>query len=117
MVTASSSAGSTQTSSSEVGPAAAAGPARRRVRAALRRVLASSGKGARIRQLVKHVGYPFSFTAPSAGRLVISWYLVPKGTRLAKAKKPVLVTTVSVVSHKVGKAKIKIVLTGAGRKL
>ncbi len=28
-----------------------------------------------------------------------------------------LVTTVSVVSHKVGKAKIKIVLTGGGRKL
>ena len=65
----------------------------------------------------KHGGYSFSFIAPSAGRLVISWYFVPKGAHRTKAKKPVLVARSSVVRHKAGRAKIKIVLTVKGRKL
>ena len=58
-----------------------------------------------------------SFSAPSAGHLVISWYLVPKGAHLAKAKKPVLVATASVTFHHAGKAKVKITLTAKGRRL
>jgi hypothetical protein len=48
---------------------------------------------------------------------VISWYLVPKGAHITKAKKPVLVARSGVVLHKPGRAKIKIVLPATGRKL
>jgi hypothetical protein len=87
------------------------------VKAALSRVLTPRGKAAMIGRLLKHGGYSFSFTAPSAGRLVIRWYLVRKGAHVAKAKKPVLVASANVVLHKAGKATIKVSLTGKGRKL
>ncbi len=117
LVTASNSAGSAQSASGEVGPVVAAGPTSGQVRAALLKVLGPSGKGARIGQLLKHGSYSCSFTAPSGGRLVISWYSVPKGTHITKAKKPVLVASSSVVFHKTGRANIKIALTAKGRKL
>lgn len=118
LVTATNSAGSGQASSSQVGPVVAAGPTTGQVKAALAQSLIVSGKTARIAQLLKHGGYLVSFTAPSPGHLVIRWYFVPKGAHLAKAKqKPVLVATASVTFHQAGKAKLKITLTGKGRKL
>ncbi len=117
VVTASNGIGSAEADSSEVGPVVPAGPTSGQVRAALLNVLGPSGKGATIGQLLKHGSYAFSFTAPGAGRLVISWYSVPKGARIAKAKKPVLVASSRVVLHKTGRANIKIVLTAIGRKL
>ena len=62
-------------------------------------------------------GYTFSFTAPSAGHLMISWYYVPKGAHLAKAKKPELVAAAGATFHHAGKAHVKLTLTGKGRKL
>ena len=88
-----------------------------KIKAALSSVLKPRGKAAKIGRLLKHGGYSFSFTAPSAGRLVIDWYLVPNGAHVAKAKKPVLVASANVVVHKAGKATIKVSLTGKGRKL
>jgi adhesin/invasin len=117
VVTASNTAGSGRAISSQVGPVAAAGPTTGQVKAALVKGLAASGPGAKIPQLLKHAGYVVSFTTPSAGHLVISWYFVPKGARLAKARKPTLVATASVIFHKQGKTKVKITLTGEGRKL
>jgi len=117
LVTASNSAGSAQAASTQVGPVGPAGPTTGQVRAALSKVLSPSGKGARIGQLLKHGSYSFSFKAPSAGRLVISWYFVPKGAHVTTAKKLVLVARSNVVLHKPGRVKIKIVLTSSGRKL
>ena len=118
VVTATNSAGSGQAISSQVGPVVAAGPTTGQIKAALAQSLAVSGKTARIAQLLKHGGYTGSFTAPSPGHLVISWYFVPKGAPLVKAKqKPVLVATASVTFHQAGKAKLKITLTRKGRKL
>ncbi len=87
------------------------------VRAALLRVLKPHGKAARIGHLLRDGGYSFSFTAPSAGRLVIGWYRVPKGAHIARAKKPVLVASGSAVFHKAEKGTIKVSLTHKGRKL
>lgn len=117
VVTASNPAGSAQAISSEVGPVVAAGPTSGQVTSALVKTLAVSGKAAKIGQLLKSGGYVVSFSAPSAGHLVIGWYLVPKGAHLAKAKKPTLVATASVTFHHAGKAKVKISLTSKGRKL
>jgi len=116
VVAATNSAGSSSAVSGQIGPVAAAGPTAGQVKAALAKALAVSGRAAKIAQLLKHGGCVVSFSAPSYGRLVISWYLVPKGAHLAKAKK-VLVATASVTFHHAGKAKVKITLTAKGRRL
>ena len=70
------------------------------------------GRRAKIGALLKHGGYSFLFAAPSAGRLVISWWYhrSPHG-------KKTRVATVTFVFHKSGTASIKLALTGEGRKL
>jgi hypothetical protein len=82
-------------------------------------VLSPSGKLAKIGKLLSLGGYTVAFRAPSAGKLVIDWYYVPKGARIARKAKPkaVLVAAASVVFHKPGKTKVKIKLTGKGRGL
>jgi hypothetical protein len=80
------------------------------IRALLMNALALHGKGGRIHTLLKNGGYLFSFTAPSPGRLVISWYRTKHG-------KQILVATVTFVFQKSGTARIEIVLTGKGRNL
>ena len=112
VVSAINSAGNGQVTSSQVGPVVAAGPTSSQVKAALLKALAVSGQAAKIAQLLKHGGLVIAFTAPSAGHLVISWYMVPKGAHLTKSKQPVLVATGSVTFHGAGKAKVKIALTG-----
>ncbi len=114
LVTAANSGGSTRATSREAGPV---GPSSGQIRTALLTVLGPSGKSARIGQLLKHGSYSFSFMAPSTGRLAISWYQVPRGAQLTRAKKPVLVARSSVDVHKPGRGNIKIVLTASGRKL
>jgi len=71
-------------------------PTRAQLRALLYRQLLPSGHAARIGVLLRHGGYSLSFIAPTAGRVVISWYLVPNGVRLAAhGPQPVLIATVS----------------------
>ena len=62
----------------------------------------------KIGQLVKHGSYAVSFVAPSAGHLVISWYLETKGARGRKSRKPQLVATASMAFHHAGAGRIKI---------
>jgi hypothetical protein len=81
------------------------------IHALLVNALAVRGNGGRIRALVKQGGYSFSFTAPSAGRLVISWY------HATKPGKKVLVATATVLFQKTGTATVKLLLTGKGRRL
>lgn len=112
VVTATNTAGNAQATSSEVGPvvAPAMGPSSAQIRAALSKVLKPSGKAARIKAIVKAGGYRFTFTAPSAGELGVTWYATVKG-------KHVVVASARVVFPQAGKATVKLKLTGTGRKL
>jgi hypothetical protein len=78
--------------------------------AQLRNTLTVRGNAARIRMLLKRGGYSFTFTAPSAGRLAISWYRVQHGRKI-------LVATVNVLLHRTGTAKVQLILTRKGRNL
>jgi hypothetical protein len=96
------------------------GPSAAQVKAALSNVLVPHGKGAKIEALLGHGGYSVSFTAPSAGQLVVSWYLVPRGAHLTRARstrRPVLVATVSAQFSEARSASLKIILTRKGRQL
>jgi inosine-uridine nucleoside N-ribohydrolase len=81
------------------------------IRALLVKALTAHGNGARIGALLKRGGYTFSFAAPAPGRLVIAWYHASKHARNA------LVASLTVVFHKRTTARLKLVLTGNGRKL
>jgi hypothetical protein len=112
LVTATNSAGSTNEASAQVGPvvAAATGPSSAQVKAAVSKVLKPSGKAATLKAILKAGSYSFSFTAPSAGRLVIDWFATVRG-------KQVLVASASVVFHAPGKATVKLKLSSKGRRL
>jgi PKD repeat protein len=111
-VIATNSAGSANAASAQVGPvvAAAVGPSAAQVKAALSKLLKPSGKSAKLKAILKAGGYSFSFTAPSAGKLVIDWFATVRG-------KQVLVAAASVVFNAAGKATVKLKLTSQGRKL
>jgi hypothetical protein len=81
---------------------------------ALSRVLVPSGKGTKIRALLRHRGYSVVFDAPSAGRLTISWHLEPRG---AKGKQLVLIAKLSVSVQHAGATEVRITLTRRGRQL
>jgi hypothetical protein len=113
-VTATNDSGSTQATSDQVGPVA---PSRGQVKAALVKALTATGPAAKLGRLLKHGGLVTSINAPSAGKLLISWYLVPNGAHLTKAKQPTRVARVRTTLKQAGKAKVKIALTRKGRKL
>jgi hypothetical protein len=79
-------------------------------------LLAPSGKNAKIAAVLKHGGYALSFSALTPGQLTISWYLVPKGAHVAKAK-PTLVARGQVALSAAGGSKLVIKLTSRGRAL
>ena len=111
VVTVTNSVGGGQAPSNELGPITPARAGSATIRARLAKALAAHGNGARIGVLLKHGGYSFSFAAPSPGRLVITWH------HASRRAKNVLVASVTVAFHKAGTARIKLVLTGKGRKL
>ena len=86
-------------------------------KSALTEQLAPRGKGAKLASLRKAGGYIFSFSAPTAGTLTISWYVVPKGARLASARRPVLVATAAANASKPGSVKVDVKLTAKGKQL
>ncbi len=86
------------------------------LRSLLARLLVPSGRNAKIANLLKHNGYSVSFDALSAGKLTISWFVVPKGAHIAAAK-PVLAAVGSVSSPAPGAAKLTIRLTAKGKGL
>jgi alpha-tubulin suppressor-like RCC1 family protein len=98
---------------------AAAIPTVAQIKAGLLAQLAVKGKSAKIGALLKSKSYSLSFKALSAGTLVINWYFLPPGARLAKKAKPKPVLfAAGKLSFKVpGTKKITIKLTGKGQKL
>ena len=116
VVTATNSAGSAHATSAQVGPVKSAGPTPHQVKAALVKALKRSAK-ASIRQLLGSNADTLAFSAPSPGRLAISWYLVPKGHHRPKATQRLRVAAANVIIRKTGTLKVRITLTGSGRRV
>jgi len=89
------------------------------LRGAIRRALALSSAHAKIEALLEHDGLTETFTAPEPGVLVIQWWWMLPGAHLAKKGKrdPVLVAHGRAAFSVAGAGKIKVSLTGAGRRL
>jgi inosine-uridine nucleoside N-ribohydrolase len=83
----------------------------RAIRGLLMKLLATHGKGATIRALLKLDGWASSFAAPTAGRLVVSWY------HAERHGGNVLVAVAAVTFHRAGLTRIKLELTRQGRTL
>jgi hypothetical protein len=81
--------------------------------------LAPSGRAAKVAALLRSDGFTMSFKAPEAGTVVIGWYYLPPGAKLArKAKpKPVLVAAGRRTFAAEGRRAIKLRLTAAGKRL
>jgi len=86
------------------------------LKALLGRLLLPRGSNAKIAALLKHHGYSVSFNSLAVGRLSVSWYQVPKGAHLSRAK-PVLVASGKVSTKASGVVKLTLKLTAKGRKL
>jgi hypothetical protein len=89
------------------------------VAASLGTQLVPSGKAATIRSLLKDDGLTMSFRAPEAGTLVVQWYEVPVGAKLAKHSKavPVLVALGQMTFAGAETGKVKVRLTAVGKRL
>ncbi len=93
-------------------------PTATEIAALLHSLLTPSGHGAEIAALLGHAGYRFSFKAPNAGRLLISWYLVPKRTHLTRSKpQHVLVATIRTSFAKAETRQVEVKLTRNGKQL
>ncbi len=93
------------------------GPTAAQIRASLLSQIVPAGRAARITALLKS-GYTVSFTALTAGTVVIDWYYLPKGAHVSRAKpKPVLVAAGRGSFSRAGSLKLKIKLTSRGRQL
>jgi len=90
------------------------------LRALLTRVLVPHGKGARLAAVRAHGGYTARFQSLAAGRLSVSWDLMPKGAHGSAAKprqEPLLIASGKLTTRASGTAKLRIELTSAGRAL
>jgi hypothetical protein len=100
------------------GPGSQPAPTSARLRLALLGALTPTGRRAKIGALLRAGGYSARFGALSAGTLTISWYFVPKGARVARAKpKPTLVASGRARFSAPGTLAVKIQLTARGRQL
>jgi DNA-binding beta-propeller fold protein YncE len=75
------------------------------------------GKSASIGSLLKSGSVTLTVNSPEAGVLVTAWYVVPRGAHLSAKPKPVMVATGRVSITKAGRAKLRIKLTGSGRRM
>jgi len=115
VVTATNTDGSALAISSEIGPIA---PSSAHIKASLTGQITPHGKAAGIAALMKNQGYALSFTALSAGNVVIDWYYLPNGAHLASGKpKPVLVAVGKATFTRAGTLKITIKLTANGKRM
>jgi hypothetical protein len=122
VVTATNSVGSAQASSTQLGPIATIAPiapSAAQIKASLLRQLAPHGNAAKIAVLLKQHGYVLTFTALTAGKLVIDWYYLPAGAHLTRAKpkpKPVLLAAGKATFSQAGTQTLTITLTANGKR-
>ena len=103
--------------SSVTAPPATINPAA--LAAQLERTLAPSGKGAKIAMLLKARGLSVIFKALEPGSVVIDWYELPPGAKLATSPKakPVLVAAGHLTFTTTGTGIVKLKITAAGKAL
>jgi hypothetical protein len=102
----------------QVNPGSKATPSMAQLTAALLGALIPRGRAAKIAVLLRAGRYPARFRALTAGTVTISWYFVPKGARVAKAKpKPTLIATGRARASTPGTLTVKVSLTARGRQL
>jgi plastocyanin/phosphodiesterase/alkaline phosphatase D-like protein len=101
------------------GSIATGGVSSAQIEALLLGQLVPSGKAAKIRVLLRSGGFALIFTAPEAGLIVIDWYDVPPGAKLARKVQPrsLLVAAGKLSFSAKGTARMKIKLTVAGTHL
>ena len=75
-----------------------------------------TGKAATITAILKHHGYPLSFSALTGGRVVIAWYQIPKSYVTRGARPTLVATAIAALTH-AGTGTTKVTLTAAGRRL
>jgi hypothetical protein len=103
-------------SSTTTAPTASVDPAR--IAALLAHEITPTGKTPRIAALLKSGWVGIEFNALEAGTVVIDWYEIPRGAKLAKTRlKPVLVAFGKLTFPAAGIAKVRINLTEVGRRL
>ncbi|MEA2375363.1 MAG: hypothetical protein QOD53_1826, partial [Thermoleophilaceae bacterium] len=85
--------------------------------AVLGRALVPSGAAATIGAILKAGAYPATVSAPGPGTAGVTWYYVPQGAHVASTRKPIVVASGTKTFKKAGKAKLKIKLSSAGRKM
>ena len=96
-------------------PTPATGPTDAQIRAALRPALRVTGAAARHKALLKR-GFSFTFKAPAAGRVAVTWESIPpKGARGRKAK-PVVLARGGAQVKSGQTTKVAVKLTAAGKK-
>ncbi len=89
-----------------------------KIAAVLRHELTPKRASARRASVLRSDGYTLIVSAPERGTEVMSWYVVPHGSKHARRKaKPVLVASGRVAFAAAGKKKLKLRLTSAGRSL
>jgi hypothetical protein len=100
------------------GPIAAA-PTAAQIQAALSHAIAPTGKGAKIKAILRASGYRLVFEALTAGQVNIAWYFLPPGAHISttKGKKPVLVARGAASFPAAGTRTLKLTLTPAGKNL
>ena len=117
LVTARNSAGSAKAVSREAGPVF---PSDAQLKAQLRRQFTPSGEGDRIGALLNKGVYTFSFSAPAAARVVITWYYLPKGAKLNKPDRKPRPVLIAIATRKFSKERIvelAIKLTNTGKQI
>jgi Bacterial Ig-like domain (group 3) len=89
------------------------------IAALLGQQLIPSGKAAKIMALLKSDGLIMSVKALEAGTLVVGWYELPPGAKLAthSTAKPVLVASGQMTFSAAGTGRIKVKLTAVGKRL
>jgi hypothetical protein len=88
------------------------------IAALLKQQLLPTGKALKIGALLKSGGLALPVSALEAGTLVVQWYELPAGAKLAKVKaKPVLVASGRLTFSGAGSGQIKLKLSASGKRL
>jgi hypothetical protein len=95
-------------------PNSPSGPTAQQVFAALMSLL--TGDVVSLSRLLNHGVASLAFSSPSAGQLVIVWYLVPAGAHVSKAK-PLIIGRGQHRFVRRSRGKVKVTLTRKGRRL
>ena len=103
--------------SETVSGAGVAVPSQYEIRTLLETALSRCARTAKVAALASRGGCSFRWTAPSAGRLLISWYLVPAGAHLSAKRAPIPVATVGRSFSQSKTVTLTVALTRHGRQV